>query len=227
MTDRQTVKRLATAIAAGGVFAIAPVAIPAASAQPADCPNYAVQATTTTSITVSPSSPTVGDAFTATASVLTSGGVPVNGGVVTFTYAGQTARDVVNAGQASATFTAEQGRFTLSANYAGQCLAGGAAIDPSTDAQPIVAGVEAFGGNGGGNGSGAGNGSGGSGNGGGAARPAATIAGVSGGSGSGSSVGGLASTGVDSQTELYGLLGLGLVTVGGLTLLVHRRRVQG
>jgi LPXTG-motif cell wall-anchored protein len=223
MTDRQTVKRLATAIAAGGVFAIAPVAIPAASAQPADCPNYAVQATTTTSITVSPSTPAVGDAFTATASVLTSGGVPVNGGVVTFTYAGQTARDVVNAGQASATFTAEQGRFTLSANYAGQCLAGGAAVDPSTDTQPIVAGVEAFGGNGGGNGSSS------SGNGGGAARPAATIAGVSGGSGSGSSstVGGLASTGVDSQTELYGLLGLGLVTVGGLTLLVHRRRVQG
>ena len=219
MTDRQTVKRLATAIAAGGVFAIAPVAIPAASAQPADCPNYSVQATTTTSVSVSPANPTVGDAFTATASVLTSGGVPVNGGVVTFTYAGQTARDVVNAGEASATFTAEQGRFALSANYAGQCLNGGAAIDPSTDTQPIVAGVEAFGGNGGGNGSA------GSGNGGGAARPAATIAGVTG-SGSGSNVGGLASTGIDSQTELYGLLGLGLVTVGGLTLLVHRRRVQ-
>ena len=134
---------------------------------------------------------------------------------------------MVNAGEASATFTAEQGRFALSANYAGQCLNGGAAIDPSADTQPIVAGVEAFGGNGGGNGSGAGNGSGGSGNGGGAARPAATIAGVSGGSGSGSTVGGLASTGIDSQTELYGLLGLGLVTVGGLTLLVHRRRVQG
>jgi LPXTG-motif cell wall-anchored protein len=40
-------------------------------------------------------------------------------------------------------------------------------------------------------------------------------------------VAGLAATGADSQTELFGVLGLGLVTVGGLTLLVRRRRVQG
>jgi LPXTG-motif cell wall-anchored protein len=222
MTDRQTVKRLATAIAAGGVFAIAPVAIPAASAAPADCPAYAVEATTTTSLSVSPANPTVGDAFTATATVLTSGGVPVTGGVVNFSYAGQTASDTVENGTASATFTAEQGRFALSAEYAGQCLAGGSSIDPSTDTQPIVAGVEASAGNGGG-----GNGGGGNGGGGGAARPGATIGGVTGSGGSGSTVGGLASTGVDTQTELYGLLGLGLVTVGGLTLMVHRRRVQG
>jgi LPXTG-motif cell wall-anchored protein len=211
MTDRQTVKRLATAIAAGGVFAIAPVAIPAATAAPAACPDYSVQATTDTSLSVSPANPTVGDAFTATATVLTSGGVPVNGGTVNFSYAGQTAKDVVRNGTASATFTAEEGRFALTASFAGQCLAGGSSIDPSTDTQPIVAGVEAFAGNGGG----------------GAARPGASIGGVTGSGGSGSTVGGLASTGLDNQTELYGALGLGLLTVGGLTLMVHRRRVQG
>jgi hypothetical protein len=51
-----------------------------------------------------------------------------------------------------------------------------------------------------------------------------TVAGVSGTRASGAA--GLAGTGLDAQTELYGVLGLGLVTVGGLTLLVHRRRVQ-
>ena len=69
---------------------------------------------------------------------------------------------------------------------------------------PIVAGVEASRGGGNGNGD---------------------VAGVSG-SGGGGSVAGLAATGVDSQTELFGLLGLGMVTVGGLSLLVHRRRAQ-
>jgi LPXTG-motif cell wall-anchored protein len=94
----------------------------------------------------------------------------------------------------------------LTAVYSGLCSAD--VLDTSTDTA-IVAGVEASaGGNGG------------------AARPGASIGGVTGGSG-GSSSGGLASTGVDSQTELYGLLGVGLVTVGGLTLMVHRRRVQG
>jgi LPXTG-motif cell wall-anchored protein len=129
--------------------------------------------------------------------------------VVNFSYAGQTASDVVENGTATATFDAEEGRFALEATYEGQCLAGGSSIDPSTDTQAIVAGVEAgIGGNGG------------------AARPGASIGGVTG-SGSGGTTGGLASTGVDTQTELFGLLGVGLVTVGGLTLMVHRRRVQG
>jgi len=225
MTHRQTVKRLATAMAAGGVLAIAPVAIPAASAAPADCVNYPVPTPTTILLSVSPANPGVGDPFTTTVSVLTAG-EPVDGGNVIFTYAGQTRTVPVNAGTASATFIAEEGRFALSARYVGQCLDDGTAIDPGTDTQPMVAGVAAFGG-----------GNGGGGNGGshnvGAARPGATIGGVSGvsggsgGSGSGSTAGTLASTGVDSQTELYGLLGLGLVTVGGLTLMVHRRRVQG
>jgi LPXTG-motif cell wall-anchored protein len=134
--------------------------------------------------------------------------VPAEGGTVNFSYAGQTASDTVSGGTASATFNAEEGSFGLEGRYTGQCLAGEFAIDPSVDTQAVVAGVEASaGGNGG------------------AARPGATIGGVTG-SGGGAS-GGLASTGVDSQTELYGLLGVGLVTVGGLTLMVHRRRVQG
>ena len=52
------------------------------------------------------------------------------------------------------------------------------------------------------------------------------IAGDSASSGGGT-VAGLAATGADSQTELFGVLGLGMVTVGGLTLAVRRRRVQG
>lgn len=211
MTDRQTVKRLATAIAAGGVFAIAPVAIPAASAAPADCPGYAVNVITSTDLSISPANPDVGETFTATLTVL-AGGQPVNGGTVNFVYNGLEKTDTVKNGTASTTFDAAGGSFEVRARFAGQCFDNGTAFDPSTDTQPIVAGVEAFAG---------------SGNGGGAARPGATLSGVSGSGGSGSAVGGLASTGLDNQTELYGLLGLGLVTVGGLTLMVHRRRVQG
>jgi hypothetical protein len=92
------------------------------------------------------------------------------------------------------------------------------AIDPSSDSQ--VLGVEAFGGNGNGNGGGNGGGNAG------APRAGTTIGGVSGSSSTGSTTGGLAGTGLDTQTELYGILGAGLVAVGGLTLMVHRRRVQ-
>jgi LPXTG-motif cell wall-anchored protein len=208
MNNRSHAKRLAAAIAAGGVVALAPVAMPAANAAPAECPTYTVTSTTTTSLSISPANPGVGDAFTATATVL-AGGVPAEGGTVNFSYAGQTASDTVSGGTASATFTAERGSFGLTGRYTGQCLAGEFAIDPSVDTQAIVAGVEASaGGNGG------------------AGRSGANLGGVTGGSG-GSATGGLASTGVDTQTELYGLLGVGLVTVGGLTLMVHRRRVQG
>ena len=79
-------------------------------------------------------------------------------------------------------------------------------MDSSSDG--FVLGVEASSGNGNGNG-----------------RSGTNLAGVGAGSGSGSS-GGLAATGVDTQTELLGAVGLGLLTVGGLSLVVHRRRVQ-
>src|SRR4051812_42540627 len=151
MTHRQTVKRLATAIAAGGVLAIAPVAIPAATAAPADCADYPVSQTATILLSVSPANPGVGDPFTTTVSVLT-GGVPVPGGNVIFTYAGQTRTVPVNPGTAPATFVAEDGRFALSARYVGECLEDGTAIAPATDTQPIVAGKAAFGGGNGGNG---------------------------------------------------------------------------
>jgi hypothetical protein len=212
MNNRTTVKRLATAVAAGGVLAMSPLVMSPASAQPADCPNYSIAATTTTTLSVSPANPTVGDPFTATATVEVAG-LPTSAltGDVTFTYAGHSATRAVSGGSASTTFTAEDGSFTLSATYSGDCLAGAAAIDPSTDSQAIVAGVEATagGGNGGGSGSNSG-----------AGRPGAVIGGT------GSSTGGLAGTGLDTQTELYGILGVGLVAVGGLTLMVHRRRVQ-
>jgi hypothetical protein len=215
MNNRSTVKRLATAVAAGGVLAMSPLVMSPASAQPADCPNYTIAATTTTTLSVSPANPTVGDPFTATATV-TVAGLPASAltGDVTFTYAGESETRAVSGGSASATFTAEDGSFTLSATYSGDCLAGAAAIDPSTDSQAIVAGVEAT----------AGGGNGGSGSNSGPGRSGANIGGVSG--GTGSSTGGLAGTGLDTQTELYGILGVGLVAVGGLTLMVHRRRVQ-
>jgi LPXTG-motif cell wall-anchored protein len=223
MNNRSHFKRLAAAAAAGGVVALAPVAMPAANAAPPGaCQDYQSFVTTTTTLSISPANPDAGDAFTATASV-TADGEAAQEGSVDFTYAGQTGSDEVDAGQASVTFTAVDGSNPLTAVYSGLCSAdvldtstytglcsGGAdVLGTSSDSQPVVLGVE---GSAGGNG--------------GAARPGATIGGVTGGSG-GSSSGGLASTGVDSQTELYGLLGVGLVTVGGLTLMVHRRRVQG
>src|SRR3954451_8927022 len=171
MNNRFTAKRLATAVAAGGVLAMSPLVMSPASAQPADCPNYTIAATTTTTLSVSPANPTVGDPFTATATVTAAGeNVPALTGNVTFTYAGHSATRAVSGGSASTTFTAEDGSFTLSATYSGDCLAGEAAIDPSTDSQAIVAGVEATAG-------------GGTGNNGGAGRPGATIGGVSGGTG--------------------------------------------
>jgi len=109
----------------------------------------------------------------------------------------------VSGGSASASFTAQRGRTPISASFSGECLAGSVANGTSSDRTPIVAGVEASRGNGGGN---------------------SGVAGVSG--SGGGNVAGLAATGVDSQTELFGLLGLGMVTVGGLSLLVHRRRVR-
>jgi LPXTG-motif cell wall-anchored protein len=213
MNNPSHLKRLAAAVAAGGVVALAPVAMPAANAAPpVACPEYQGFVTTTTTLSVSPANPGAGDAFTVTATVRADG-VPANGGTVDFSYAdgAQTDSDVVVAGVASTTFTAVPGTSTVTGTYTGLCSGGADVLGTSADSAPVVAGVEAgAGGNGG------------------APRPGANIGGVTGGTGgSGSTSGGLASTGVDSQTELYGLLGVGLVTVGGLTLMVHRRRVQG
>ena len=202
----QSIKRITAAGFAGSLLAIAPVALPAADAAPATgCRQYAVQSTTTTTLSVSPAGPySVGQAFTATATVTVDGtGQPAQGGEVVFKYGSASKTVAVSGGSASASFTAKRGRTPISATFSGECLAGSVANGTSSDRTPIVAGVEASRGNGGGN---------------------SGVAGVSG--SGGGNVAGLAATGVDSQTELFGLLGLGMVTVGGLSLLVRRRRVQ-
>ncbi len=205
----QSIKRITAAGFAGSLLAIAPVALPAADAAPATgCRQYAVQSTTTTTLSVSPEGPySVGQSFTATATVTVDGtGQPAQGGEVVFKYGSVTKTVPVSGGSASASFTAKRGRTPISATFSGECLAGSVANGTSSDRMPIVAGVEASRGGGSGNGN-------------------SGVAGVSG-SGGGGNVAGLAATGVDSQTELFGVLGLGMVTVGGLSLLVRRRRVQ-
>jgi LPXTG-motif cell wall-anchored protein len=205
----QSIKRITAAGFAGSLLAIAPVALPAADAAPATgCRAYAVQSTTTTTLSVSPAGPyNVGQTFTATATVTVDGtSQPAQSGEVVFQYGSASKTQTVSGGSASASFTAKRGRTSISATFSGECLAGSVANGTSSDRMPIVAGVEASRGNGNGNGN-------------------SGVAGVSG-SGGGGNVAGLAATGVDSQTELFGVLGLGMVTVGGLSLLVRRRRVQ-
>ncbi len=204
-------KRIAAATIAGGVLAVSPMVMSAAQAAPASgCPAYAVQSTTTTTLSFSPAGPySVGQSFTATATVTVDGtGAPAGSGTVTFKYRSSTKTVALSGGQASAGFTAQKGRSPVIATFSGECLAGSVANGTSADRAPVVAGVSATAGGGNGNGGNGGN-----------------VAGVSG-SGGNSGIAGLAATGLDTQTELYGLLGLGLVTVGGLTLVVRRRRVE-
>jgi LPXTG-motif cell wall-anchored protein len=207
---KHTTKRIAAATLAGGVLAVSPRVLPAAQAAPASgCPAYSVVSTTTTTLTLSPTGPyAVGDAITATADVTVDGtGAPATTGSVTFRYNGTTKTVAVSGGSATFDFTAKRGRIPISATFSGECLADSVANGTSRDRQPVVAGVSATAGGGNGNGNGG------------------NVAGVSG-SGGNSGIAGLAATGLDTQTELYGLLGLGLVTVGGLTLVVRRRRVE-
>ena len=211
----QSIKRITAAGFAGSLLAIAPVALPAADAAPVQgCKQYAVSSTTTTSLSLSPQGPyVVGQSFTATATVTVDGtGQPAQSGEVVFKYGSTSKTVAVSGGSASASFTAKKGRTPISATFSGECLANSIANGTSSDRVAVVAGVEASRGKGGlsTNGGNSGN---------------SGVAGVSG-SGGGGNVAGLAATGADSQTELFGVLGLGLVTVGGLTLVVRRRRVQ-
>lgn len=215
----QTAKRITVAGFAGSLLAIAPVALPAADAAPATgCRQYAVASTTTTTLSLSPQGPyAVGQPFTATATVTVDAtGRPPSSGEVDFKYGSTSKTIAVSGGTASATFTAKKGRTQISATFTGECLANSVANGTSSDRTAVVAGVEASRGKGGLSTTGGTGGNGGD----------SGIAGVSASSGGGT-VAGLAATGADSQTELFGVLGLGLVTVGGLTLLVRRRRVQG
>ena len=215
----QTAKRITVAGFAGSLLAIAPVALPAADAAPATgCRQYAVASTTTTTQSLSPQGPYgIGQGFTATATVqVDATGTAPSSGDVTFTYGSSTKTVAVSGGTASAAFTAKKGRTQISATFSGECLGNSVANGTSSDRTAVVAGVEASRGKGGLSTTGGTGGDPGD----------SGIAGVSASSGGGT-VAGLAATGADSQTELFGVLGLGLVTVGGLTLLVRRRRVQG
>ena len=212
----QTAKRITVAGFAGSLLAIAPVALPAADAAPATgCRQYAVASTTTTTLSLSPQGPYgIGQGFTATATVqVDATGTAPSSGDVTFKYGSSTKTVALSGGTASASFTAKKGRTQISATFSGECLGNSVANGTSSDRTAVVAGVEASRGTGGTGGTGGNGGDSG-------------IAGVSASSGGGT-VAGLAATGADSQTELFGVLVLGLVTVGGLTLLVRRRRVQG
>ena len=101
----QSIKRITAAGFAGSLLAIAPVALPAADAAPATgCRQYAVQSTTTTTLSVSPEGPySVGQSFTATATVTVDGtGQPAQGGEVVFKYGSVTKTVAVSGGSASA-----------------------------------------------------------------------------------------------------------------------------
>jgi LPXTG-motif cell wall-anchored protein len=209
-----TAKRVVAATFVGGIVALSPVVAPAANAAPVGCADYIGALTTTTTLTIAPSSGlAVGDTFTATANVTIAGGAPAFPGTVTFTY-NNVSKDapVLPSGDTeTVSFQAVQGTNPVTATYQGVCPGGAAEVlGSSTTSVPVVAGVEANGGGNGGNGNG-GNGS---------------VGGISGGTTGGGTVGGLAATGMDSQTELYALLGAGMVAVGGLTLVVRRRRVE-
>jgi hypothetical protein len=173
------------------------------------CPSYGTPAQTTTSVELSPSTPSAGEDFTATATV-TVDGQPVSGGDVVFNYRGEKVRVTVSGGTASAEFTAKRGgNQTVRANYRGGCSNGSASFAASEGGAQIL-GVEAFaGGNNGGN-SGSGNG--------GTLGAAGTNAG-------GGTVGGLAATGLSPAAQLIGLTGVALLLAGASTLVIRRRRV--
>ncbi len=149
----QSIKRITAAGFAGSLLAIAPMVLPAADAAPATgCRQYAVQSTTTTTLSVSPAGPySVGQSFTATADGHGRRHRPAGSGRQR--SSSSTARPrktvAVSGGSASATFTAKRGRTPISATFSGECLAGSVANGTSADRTPIVAGVEASRGGGG------------------------------------------------------------------------------
>ena len=229
MNTRTHAARLAAVVAAGGVLTLTQLAVaPAANAVPGidePCPNYASAAASAVTVTISPNPASAGQTVTVTANVTTMGNPVLLGSVIFGIGYGQSG-DALNggqpvpvvAGQASTSFTFDGRPGTVTATYLGVCAGPVDAIASSQGSD--VLGVS--GGNGGGGNGGGGNGGGGA-NGGG---NGGVVSGTGTGTTTGTNNGVLAATGVDSQTELYALLGLGLVSVGGLSLMVHRRRQQ-
>jgi LPXTG-motif cell wall-anchored protein len=191
-----TARRLAALTLVGGLAVVPQLVAPAANAAE-EC--YAAPTTSDTALSISPANPTVGQPFTATATV-SAAGTPVTSGTVTFGYAGTSQPVAVSAGVASTQFTAQSAPSDVTASYAGECLSGSATVGVSSQSVPVpaptVAGVEEN-------------------------APPPTVAGTS-----AVAPAGLAATGVDTGTELLGVAGLGLLAIGGATLLLRRRRSQ-
>jgi hypothetical protein len=83
-----TISRAVTAGFVGALFTLAPLAVTSANAAPpAHCPTYPNQVTTSITVTTTPTSPSVGQTFTASATVVADN-APVGTGTVTFSYAG-------------------------------------------------------------------------------------------------------------------------------------------
>ena len=135
--------RAASGLAALGFVAGASflVAAPAqALIDPTAC-GYEAVAATDTVVSISPTNPTRGSQFTATAQV-TSGGEPVDGGFVEFKYRDSRKIGEVNDGTASVQFTARPGNQQVRATYDETCIAGVAAFSGSEGTQ--ILGVEQF-----------------------------------------------------------------------------------
>jgi LPXTG-motif cell wall-anchored protein len=216
-------RRTAAMFAACGlVVAGSAVLAPAATAGGPDC-EYTAVLESSTSISASPTRPTVGDSFTVTANVNV-GPAPATGGTVNFSYAGQGDTVGVVGGSASTTFTAVRGRNSVVAVYTGDCVAGEAAVVGGSQDGIGILGVAANNGNGGNNGNGNGGGNGnGVGNGG--AGVGGTGTGI-GGVDDGSSIGGLGDTGMTTSTQVLAAGGIALLALGGGAIAVNRRRAK-
>ena len=193
--------RIAAATFGGGLLAASLLVAPAANAVPGvdePCGTYSDGITTTTVLSIDPDPAVQGETFTATADVTVSEGAAA--GSVTFSYGGsdQTV-PLTPTGASTGTASAD---FTAGSDTTITATYNGVCVGQVTpvNSSSDILGIYAVAG-GGGDGGDGGDG--------------------------GSNLGGLADTGLDTRTELMGLLGVGLLAVGGLTLMVHRRRVEG
>lgn len=191
--------RISAALALFGLLAVMQLFVPSA----ANAAEYGAPVPTQTVIS--------GQGRVATVTVSADAGTPT--GTVTLTVAGRTYTLTLKGGKASQQLPVnlERGNYVVTARYPGNDN-GQVEYLPSSDTETYyvrpygqVLGVEAY-----------------------RALQAAHGANRSGVSGvdtvNDAQVGGLAATGTSTQTELLGLLGLGLVAAGGASIAVARRR---
>ena len=197
-----TAKRIVAATFVGGIVALSPVVVaPAANAAPVGVPPTAVQRCRHHHDDADAEPEHRGprrDVHGDRQGHREPAGAPVPTGTVVFKYKGTTKTATLSGGTASVTFTSQRtGR--RGGDLLRACAPG--ASPPSAPAPPARSSW--------------------------VKRPRAAAGNGNGGvAGTSAGIGGLAATGLDNQTELFGVLGAGMVTVGGLALLVHRRRVQ-